>query len=83
MLPLSVKSFSKTFILFVGLLLASATVDAQTEIGLQLYTFRNEIPKDIPGMLQKISRMGIRELEGGGTYGLPLDSFKTLLKKII
>ena len=25
--------------------------------------------------------MGIRELEGGGTYGLPIDSFKMLLKK--
>ena len=32
-------------------------------------------------MLQKISNMGIRELEGGGTYGLSVDSFKTLLKK--
>jgi sugar phosphate isomerase/epimerase len=32
-------------------------------------------------MLQKISKMGIRELEGGGTYGLTVDSFKTLLKK--
>jgi len=32
-------------------------------------------------MLEKISKMGIRELEGGGTYGLPVDSFKALLKK--
>ncbi|MBX3256354.1 MAG: sugar phosphate isomerase/epimerase [Chitinophagaceae bacterium] len=51
------------------------------EIGVQLYTFRNQIPKDIPGMLEKISKMGIRELEGGGSYGLPVDEFKALLKK--
>ena len=50
------------------------------EIGAQLYSFRNEIPKDIPGTLAKIRAMGIRELEAGGTYGLSLDSFKTLLK---
>ena len=54
---------------------------AQDEIGLQLYTFRKEIPKDVPGMFAKISSMGIRELEGGGTYGLSVDSFKALLKK--
>lgn len=51
------------------------------EIGVQLYTFRNQIPKDIPGTLEKISRMGIKELEGGGSYGLPVDEFKSLLKK--
>ena len=54
---------------------------AQDEIGLQLYTFRKEIPKDVSGMFAKISSMGIRELEGGGTYGLSVDSFKALLKK--
>lgn len=64
-----------------GLVATSLLSFSQQEIGLQLYTFRNQIPKDVPGMLQKISSMGIRELEGGGTYGLPVDSFKTLLKK--
>lgn len=52
---------------------------AQTPIGLQLYSFRNEFKKDVPGTLQKIHEMGIRQIEGGGTYGLPLDSFKHLL----
>ncbi len=51
------------------------------EIGVQLYTFRNQIPKDIPGTLEKISKMGIRELEGGGSYGLPVEEFKALLTK--
>src|SRR5688500_1787559 len=77
----SVKNISSKAVLMFGLLFSSSVLSAQTEIGLQLYTFRNQIPKDVPGMLQKISSMGIRELEGGGTYGLPIDSFKTLLKK--
>lgn len=77
----STKFYQKRVMLLIGLLAGSCFLFAQTEIGLQLYTFRNQIPKDIPGMFEKISKMGIRELEGGGTYGLSVDSFKTLLKK--
>jgi sugar phosphate isomerase/epimerase len=62
-------------------LLLSSVSFAQNTIGVQLYTFRNQIPKDVPGTLQAISQMGIREIEGGGTYGLPLDEYKQLLKR--
>ena len=75
------KFYHKRLTLLIGLLAGSSFLFAQTEIGLQLYTFRNQIAKDIPGMFEKISKMGIRELEGGGTYGLSVDSFKALLKK--
>jgi sugar phosphate isomerase/epimerase len=54
---------------------------AQTTIGLQLYSFRNEFAKDVPGTLQKISAMGIRQIEGGGTYGMKEEDFKQLLVK--
>jgi sugar phosphate isomerase/epimerase len=54
---------------------------AQPVIGLQLYSFRNEFKKDVPGTLQKISEMGIRQIEGGGSYGLPLDEYKQMLAK--
>ncbi|MGL6268993.1 MAG: sugar phosphate isomerase/epimerase family protein [Chitinophagaceae bacterium] len=52
------------------------------EIGVQLYSFRNQIPKDIPGTLQKIRNMGIVELEGGGSYGLPPLEFKSMIDKM-
>jgi sugar phosphate isomerase/epimerase len=32
-------------------------------------------------MLATISKMGIKEIEGGGTYGLPMDEYKQLLAK--
>ncbi|MBC7851132.1 MAG: TIM barrel protein, partial [Chitinophagaceae bacterium] len=64
--------------LFSCLLVASI---AQTTIGVQLYTFRTQIPKDVPGMLSTISKMGLREVEGGGTYGLPFNDYKQLLEK--
>lgn len=54
---------------------------AQPAIGLQLYSFRKQIPQDVPGMLQKISSMGIRYIEGGGTYNLSKEEYKALLQK--
>ena len=53
---------------------------AQTEIGLQLYSLRNEFKTDVPGTLDLVEKWGIREIEGGGTYGLPMDEFQKLLK---
>jgi len=51
------------------------------EIGLQLYSLRNEIPKDVPGSLTRIQSWGIKEIEGGGTYGMTIDEFNALCKK--
>lgn len=51
------------------------------EIGVQLYSFRKQLPGDVPAMLEKISKMGIKELEGGDSYGVPIEEFKSLLKK--
>jgi len=55
--------------------------DAQKTLGIQLYTFRKEMAKDVPGTLEKIHHMGIKVLEGGGLYGMPAEDFKQLLKK--
>ena len=51
------------------------------EIGLQLYSLRNQIPKDVPGSLALIKGWGIKEIEGGGTYGMTIDEFNALAKK--
>jgi len=65
-------------LVFLIVVLAAA---AQTNIGLQLYSFRNEFKTDVAGTLEKISAMGIRQIEGGGTYGLPVDEFRKMLAK--
>ena len=52
------------------------------EIGVQLYTFRNEMQKDVPGTLQKIRAMNIVELEGGGNYNMTRDEYKSLIDKL-
>jgi len=35
-------------------------------IGLQLYTVRSEVAKDLPGALKKVAQVGYREVETGG-----------------
>jgi sugar phosphate isomerase/epimerase len=66
----------------VFILLSSlVTLSYAQEIGLQLYSLRNEIPKDVPGSLAIIKDWGIKEIEGGSTYGLSIEEFNTLCKK--
>lgn len=70
--------FSKKLAIVAAAIFIFGNCVAQ-EIGLELYTFRNQIPKDIPGSFKMIKEMGFRELEGGGTYGLSMVDFKKLL----
>lgn len=50
-------------------------------VGLQLYSLRQHMPKDVPGTLAKIRAMGLREVEGGGDYGLGVAGFMAELKR--
>ncbi len=68
------------FLVLLLLVVSSSVVSAQ-EIGLQLYSLRREIPKDVPGSLALIKSWGIKEIEGGGTYNMTIDEFNALCKK--
>lgn len=61
-------------------LTASVNLSAQ-EIGLQLYSLRNEFKTDVPGTLAKIKEWNITKIEGGGTYNLSVDEYKKLLQQ--
>ena len=63
------------------LVVASSSFLSAQEIGLQLYSLRNEIPKDVPGTMAMINSWGIKEIEGGGTYDMTMEDYKALLKK--
>ncbi|HYG18462.1 MAG TPA: sugar phosphate isomerase/epimerase [Ohtaekwangia sp.] len=65
---------------FSALLFISFAAEAQ-EIGLQLYSLRDQFAKDVPGTMQKVKEMGIREIEMFGTYGLPFHEFIKLIAK--
>ena len=63
------------------LLISALPLFAQPEIGLQLYSLRNQFAKDVPGTMQKVRKMGFKYIEMGNTYGLPVSEFKNLLSQ--
>jgi sugar phosphate isomerase/epimerase len=69
---------NKHFVLAALFCFSVSTLLAQ-EYGLQLYSLREQFKKDVPGTLVKIKQWDIKEVEGGGSYGLPLDDYKKLL----
>ncbi|SKB92099.1 sugar phosphate isomerase/epimerase family protein [Daejeonella lutea] len=56
------------------------------KVGLQLYTLRDQISKDVHGVIAKVADIGFREVETygyslkGGFWGLNIKEFKSLLK---
>ena len=69
----------KKIITLLLLTLFTISLSAQ-EIGIQLYSLRNQFKTDVPGTLDLIQSWGLTNLEGGGTYGLSTEEFKGLLK---
>lgn len=68
-------------LLLAGLLLSGLTVLAQkaAPVGLELYSFRDQFAKDVPGTMANVKQMGFREVEVAGTYGLSVGDFRKLL----
>lgn len=50
-------------------------------IGLQLYSLRADLPKDIPGTLARLRSLGIRQVEGGGPAGTTPADFRAAMDK--
>ncbi|MGB6152786.1 MAG: sugar phosphate isomerase/epimerase [Pricia sp.] len=70
----------KKLISIFSIVLFTIPVSAQ-EVGLQLYSLRDQFKDDVPGALSLIHDWGITKIEGGGTYGLPMKEYEALLKK--
>ncbi|NNE76844.1 MAG: sugar phosphate isomerase/epimerase [Pricia sp.] len=70
----------RKIVVFVSVVLMLQSSFAQ-EVGLQLYSLRNQFKEDVPGTLKIINDWGISKIEGGGTYGLSMEEFKELLKE--
>jgi sugar phosphate isomerase/epimerase len=55
---------------------------AEHELGLQLYSLRNEFPKDFEGTVKQIADWEIHHVEGGGMlHDQSIDDFKAALDK--
>ena len=59
---------------------AKYTAKVKGNVGLQLYSLRNQFAMDVPGTLDKVRDYGLKYVELAGTYGLPPEKFKSELK---
>jgi len=75
------RSIAVSTAIFFALFFGSFQMLTAQEIGLELYSLRNQFKTDVPGTLAKIKSWGIKEIEGGGTYGLSMDEYKKLLEQ--
>ena len=55
--------------------------DFKGPLGVQLYSVRNPIAKDVPGTLARVRALGFREVELAGTYGLSAPQFRAELDR--
>lgn len=62
----------------LALLFACSFGEAQN-IGVQLYSFRNQFKTDVKATVETIHKMGITEVEAGDSYGMTPPAFKQLL----
>ena len=55
--------------------------DFKGPLGVQLYSVRNAISKDVPGTLARVRALGFPEVELAGTYGLTASQFRAELDR--
>ncbi len=73
------RQISKFIAAFLFLFVQIQPIVNAQEIGLQLYSLRDQFAKDVPGTMAKVKEMGIKQIEGGGTYGLSFQEYIKLL----
>jgi len=72
------KKYRTALILALGF----GTIQSSAQdIGIQLWSLRNQFKTDIPGTLATIKSWGITKIEGGDSYGMSFEEFNGLLKK--
>jgi sugar phosphate isomerase/epimerase len=55
--------------------------DFKAPLGVQLYTFRVLAKQDPVEMLHTVGRLGFTHVEGGSTYGMPMERYLQVLKE--
>lgn len=78
----SFLSAAATYALATASLLAADPAGSfKGTAGLQLYSLRDAFKTDVPGTLDRVKALGFTEVETAGTYGLPPEKFRDMLKE--
>jgi sugar phosphate isomerase/epimerase len=65
----------------IAILLIQSLSGYGQEIGLQLYSLREQMKTDVQKYHEIIDQWDIKYIEGGGTYGMSMDEYLELLEK--
>ena len=66
--------------IFITLVITALALPAAAqEVGLQLYSLRNQFKEDVPSTLKLIHDWGITKIEGGGSYDLSMEEYQKML----
>ena len=70
---------------FIGLLSQISLAAGKKKIGLQMYSLRDDLKKDVKGTIEKMGKMGYAYLEAAGYdngkfYGMEPEAFKALIE---
>src|SRR6185436_2825605 len=60
-------------------LLTLASCALAQQVGLQLYSLREQFKKDVPGTMAKVKSWNVTLVEVASTYGLSAEDFKKML----
>jgi len=83
------KFLTQAGLISAGMMIAPELMSAKPEarvVGLQLYSVRDQLPKDVKGWIAKVAAAGYKEVEPfgyskkGGFWGLDAKAFSNLLK---
>lgn len=82
------KFLTQAGLISAGVMIAPQILSAKPNhiVGLQLYSLRDQLPKDVKGVIAKIAAAGYKEVETfgyskkGGFWGLDAKEFSALLK---
>jgi sugar phosphate isomerase/epimerase len=82
------KFLAQAGIVSAGMVLAPGLLSAKSKngVGLQLYSLREQLPKDVKGVIEKVAKAGYSEVETfgyskqNGFWGLSAKDFSSLLK---
>jgi sugar phosphate isomerase/epimerase len=69
----------KKYILAAAFILIVVSATFAQQVGLQLYSLREQFKKDVPGTMAKVKSWGVKVVEVPSTYGLSAADFKKLL----
>jgi sugar phosphate isomerase/epimerase len=80
-MPTPTKFISLVFLLLTATLAFPQTRPFKGQLAVQLWSFRHDFEKDVPGTLQRVRALGFTHVELAGYYNLTAQQFKGELDK--